>query len=87
MKMCCSITLSLLLLFFLFFFIFFSLERPRLGLLGAVYTIDHELVPRKMPYSVVRVHGLHFMVRVLKKLIYKAVGPLTRCKPNVDQEE
>jgi hypothetical protein len=55
--------------------------------LGAVYTIDHELVPRKMPYSPVRVHGLHFMVRVLKKMIYKAVGPLTRCKPNVDQEE
>ena len=40
-----------------------------------------------MPYSVVRVHGLHFMVQVLNKLIYKAVGPLTRCKPNVDQEE
>jgi hypothetical protein len=55
--------------------------------LGAVYTIDHELVPRKMPYSAVRVHGLYFMVRVLKNLINKAVGPLTRCKPNVDQEE
>ena len=55
--------------------------------LGAVYTIDHELVPHKMPYSAVRVHGVHFMVQVLKKLIYKAVGPLTRCKPNVDQEE
>ena len=53
----------------------------------AVYTIDHELDPQKMPYSAVRVHGLHFMVRVLKKLINKAVGPLTRCKLNVDQEE
>ena len=31
-----------------------------------------------VPYSVVQVHGLHFMVRVLKKLIYKAVGPLKR---------
>ena len=55
--------------------------------LGAVYTIDHELVPRKMPYSAVQVHGLHFMVRVLKNLIFKAIGPLARCKPNVDQEE
>ena len=26
-----------------------------------------------------------FMVWVLKKLIYKAIGPLTRCRPNVDQ--
>jgi hypothetical protein len=49
--------------------------KGSLEALGAVYTIDHELVPRKMPYSAVRVHGLHFMVRVLKKLIYKAIGP------------
>ena len=48
--------------------------------LGAVHTIDHELVPREMPYDAVQVHGLHFMVRVLKKLIYKPIGPLTRCK-------
>ena len=40
-----------------------------------------------MPYSAVQVHGLHFMVRLLKNLIYKVVGPLTKCKLNVDQED
>ena len=32
-------------------------------------------------------HGPTSMVWFLKKLVYKAFGPLTRCKPNVDQEE
>ena len=62
-------------------------KNERLYISGAVYTIDHELVPRKMPYFAVRVHGLHFMVRVLQKLFYKAIGLLTKCKPNVDQEK
>ena len=62
--------------------------RPNIpSKLCSVVTIDHELVPRKMPCYVVRVHGLHFMIRVLENLIYKAVGPLTRCKLNVDQKE
>ena len=32
-------------------------------------------------------HGPTSTVRFLEKTIYKAFGPLTRCKPNVDQEE
>ena len=36
--------------------------------------MDHEVGPWKM-------------VQLLEKSIYKAFGPLTRCKPNVDQEE
>jgi hypothetical protein len=47
----------------------------------------HELVPRKMPYP-----RYEFMVYIswskfLKNWFTKAIGPLTRYKPNVDQEE
>ena len=40
---------------------------------------DHEVGPWKMAFFL--------MLRFLKKIIYKAFGPLTRCKLNVDQEE
>ena len=43
-----------------------------------VYTMDYEVGPWKMAFS----HG-----SILKKPACKAFGPLTRCKPNVDQEE
>jgi hypothetical protein len=56
--------------------------------LGLVYIMDHEDGPWKIAFS----HGLtqwsnfHGPISQ-KKTIYKAFGPLTRCKPNVDQEE
>ena len=51
---------------------------------GPVYTMDHEVGPWKM----VRVFPLsNFHGRFLNKSIYKAFGPLTKCKPHVDQEE
>ena len=34
----------------------------------------------------VRLDGPTCMIRFLKKTINKAFGPLTRCKPNLDQE-
>ena len=53
-----------------------------------VYTMDHEVGPSKMVFSVVRFHGLNFpWSDFLKKLIYKAFGPFTRCNPNMDQGE
>ena len=41
----------------------------------------------RWPFPMARLHGPTFMVRFLGKSIYKAFGPLTRCKPNVNQEE
>ena len=41
----------------------------------------------RWPFSMVRLDGLTSMVWFLHKSIYKAFGPLTRCKLNVDQEE
>jgi hypothetical protein len=52
------------------------------GNLGPVYTMDHVVGPWRMAF----LHGPTSMVRFLKKSIYKAFGPFTRCKPNVDQE-
>ena len=51
--------------------------------LGLVYTMDHEIEPWKMAFF----HGPTFVIRFLKKTIYKTFGPLTKYKPNVDQEE
>ena len=51
-----------------------------LGNLGPVYTMDHEVGPWKMAFF----HGPSSMVWFLKKSIYKAFGPLTRRKLNVD---
>ena len=45
--------------------------------------MDH----RGWPFFMVRLDGPTSMVRFLKNSIYKAFGPLTRCRPNVDQEE
>ena len=41
----------------------------------------------RWPFPKVRLHGPTSVVQFLKKPIYKAFGPLTTCKPNVDQEE
>jgi hypothetical protein len=41
----------------------------------------------RWPFSMVRLHGPTSMIRLLDKSIYKALGLLTRCKLNVDQEE
>jgi hypothetical protein len=54
---------------------------------GAVYTMDHEVVPRKRPICVGRLHEMTSMVRVTKILVSMVHGPFTRCKPNVDHEE
>jgi hypothetical protein len=53
------------------------------GILGLVYTMNHEVEPWKMAFF----NGPTSNVRYLKESIYKAFGSLTRCKPNVDQEE
>ena len=53
-------------------------------ILGVVYIIDHEICP--MSKGIV-FYGHAFMVRFLKPCILKAFGPLTRCKPNVDQDK
>jgi hypothetical protein len=46
--------------------------------------MDHEVRPWKMAYF----HGPTSMVWFFKKPpIHKVFGSLTRCKPNVDQEE
>ena len=45
--------------------------------------MDYEVGPWKMAL----LHGPTSMVHFLKKPIYKAFGPLARCKLNVDQEE
>ena len=68
--------------------------------MGQSYMKDWILVPKgqftpwtmkldhgRWPFSMVRLDGPTSMVQFLKKSIYKAFGPLTRCKPNVDQEE
>ena len=44
---------------------------------------DHEI----WLFSMVRLDGPTSMIPFLKKSNYKAFGPLTRCKLNVDQEE
>ena len=44
---------------------------------------NHEIEPWKMAFF----HGPTFVIRFLKTTIYKTFGPLTKCKPNVDQEE
>ena len=46
-----------------------------------------EVEPWKMAFSMFQLDGPTSMVWFLEKWIYKAFGPLTRCKPNVDQEE
>jgi hypothetical protein len=50
---------------------------------GAVYTMDHEVVPRKRPI----LRGTTSMVRVTKILVFMVHGPFTKCKSNVDHEE
>ena len=42
---------------------------------------------KRWPFSMVRLDGPTFMIRFLKKTIYKVFGLLTRCKLNEDQEE
>ena len=39
------------------------------------------------PWNIVRPDGPTCMIQFCTKSNYKAFGPLTRCKPNVDQEE
>ena len=38
------------------------------------------------PLCMVRVHGSTPMVGLFEKISFENLGPLTRCKPNVDQE-
>ena len=45
--------------------------------------MDHEIGPWKMSFF----HGPTWWSNFLKNKIYKVFGPLTRWKPNVDQEE
>ena len=54
--------------------------------LGPVYTMDHEVGPWKVVFSMARLDCPISMVWLLKKLIYKAFGLHTTCKLNVDQE-
>jgi hypothetical protein len=56
--------------------------KKRVGL-GALHTMDHEVVPRKRPI----LRGTTSVVRVTKILVFMVHGPFTRCKPNVDHEE
>jgi hypothetical protein len=58
-------------------------EAVRFHQLGVVYTMDHEVVPRKRPI----LRGTTSMVRVIKILVFMVHEPFTRCKPNVDHEE
>jgi hypothetical protein len=51
--------------------------------LGAVYTMDHEVVPRKRPI----LRGTISMARVTILLVFMVHGSFTRCKSNVDHEE
>ena len=51
--------------------------------LELVYTMNHEVGPWKMAFSMVQLPRSDFS----KKYFTKAFGPLARCKPNVDQEE
>ena len=57
------------------------------GILGSVYTMDHEIGSWKMAFS----HGLTWWSNIhgliCWKSIYKAFGHLIRCQLNVDQEE
>ena len=56
--------------------------------LGPVYTMYHEVGTMEdglFPWSDFMIQTS--MVLFLKESSYKACGPLTRCKPNVDQEE
>ena len=55
--------------------------------LGPIYNMDHEVGPWKMEFFHGQTSWSNLHVRFLKKTIYKAFGPLIRCKPNVDQEE
>ena len=48
----------------------------------SVYTMDDEVGPWKRAFF----NGPTFMIRLLKKSILN-LGPLTKCKANVDQEE
>jgi len=41
----------------------------------------------KWPLSMVQLHGPIYMVKLHKKKSFESLGPLTRCKLNVDQEE
>ena len=66
--------------------------------LRPIYTMDHEVGPWKRtffngliswsnfhergPFLMVRVHG-----PISQKINFGILGPLTRCKPNVNQEE
>ena len=52
-----------------------------------VYTVDYEVGPWKMAFFLGPISWSTFIVRFLEKPTYKAFGPLTRWKPNVDQEE
>ena len=60
--------------------------------LGRFNTMDHETGPRKMGFFhgptwwSNNTHGPVFGKKK-KKAIHKVFGPLTRCKPNADQEE
>jgi hypothetical protein len=49
--------------------------------------MDHEVGPWKMAFSMVRLDGPTSMFQFLKVSLYKASGPLTSRKPNVEQEE
>ena len=51
--------------------------------LGLVYITDHEVGPWKMAF----LHGLTSWSNFYGMIPFKVFGFLTRCKPNVDQEE
>ena len=53
------------------------------SILGVVYIMDHEVVQCQRAF----LHGHNFMVRFLKSAFLKPLGPLTRCKPNVNQDK
>ena len=44
--------------------------------------MNHEVVSCQMTFFVVTLH-----VRFMKYVVFKAFGPLTRCKPNMNKEE
>ena len=54
---------------------------------GCLVWMDHEVVLCHMAFSMVRLHDYTSMVRIIKKCKILSLLALSRCKPNVDQEE
>ena len=64
------------------------LEEDQLkDILGPIYTADHEVGPWRMAFVNGPSSWSNFHGPTSLKISLKSLGPLTRCKPNVDQEE